>query len=136
MSSALGLTSTRGDEITVTQILFQDPFPDVAEPASWLSGDWPVADMVQFFLLTVVVIAISIMVYKVSKNFNVQYDPLLDGPSDAKPSELNGSRGNNMIGNTTSGLGHDGQEEDLYVKKLSDGARKKITNHREPDKRN
>lgn len=120
ISSALGIMEDRGDEIEITQIRFQDPYLTGTEAdgvAPWL----PVSDIIRYLFLATVLIVISWMVYRMSKNFNVEYDTLLSNGSQS-PESLNGA----SEGKYLDGKASDGEAEDFYGNKLSDEARLKM----------
>jgi flagellar M-ring protein FliF len=74
---ALGIQETRGDQIQVTQFAFQEPY--LEEPVDNTFFDEPISvmEIIRWTLISLVMITISILIYRVTKNFSPQYDPLL-----------------------------------------------------------
>ncbi|MEX0648324.1 MAG: flagellar basal-body MS-ring/collar protein FliF [Balneolaceae bacterium] len=118
MSTALGISGNRGDEITVTQIRFQDPFENDPAGGGWIQPI-PYSDIIKYVFLLIVLVAISVMVFRMSKSMGVEYGAFLE----------NSTNGKNHLGAGSEEKFIEGQsdnEEDFYEKKLSSDARKKL----------
>ncbi|HMB97226.1 MAG TPA: flagellar basal-body MS-ring/collar protein FliF [Balneolaceae bacterium] len=120
MSSAIGIDPARGDEVVVTQLRFQDPFADDTGTGGWLMQNLPISDIVRYLFLSVVMIVIAVMVFRMTKNFSVELDPLIAGSDKPEKSLKEGDKGKYLEGETAE------EEDDIYGKKLSDEARRKL----------
>jgi flagellar M-ring protein FliF len=68
IAAAIGIDANRGDELSVTQISFNDPLAFQTETSRPLiAGPIPVQDLIQFGILAVVFIVISILLLKTFK---------------------------------------------------------------------
>ena len=120
MSSAIGIDPARGDEVVVTQIRFQDPFADDTGTGGWLLQNLPISDIVRYLFLSVVMIVIAVMVFRMTKNFSVELDPLIAGNDNSGKSLKEEDDKKYLEGETTE------EQDDIYGKKLSDEARRKL----------
>lgn len=120
MSSAIGIDPARGDEVVVTQIRFKDPFADDPGTGGWLLQNLPISDIVRYLFLSVVMIVIAVMVFRMTKNFSVELDPLITGNENSGKSLKEGDEKKYLEGETTE------HEDDIYGKKLSEEARRKL----------
>ncbi|MEX1137476.1 MAG: flagellar basal-body MS-ring/collar protein FliF [Balneolales bacterium] len=122
MSTALGVVLERGDEITVTQMQFQDPYSLQPDEDGWLPQTIPYEDIIKYVFLTVAMIVIATMVYRLSKNVGIQYEPiLLDGVAGTGERLRPSPKGHLLKSDNT-----EVDDEDFYVQKLSDDARYKL----------
>jgi len=119
MSSAIGLNPQRGDQVVVTQIRFQDPFAGDPGTGGWIQS-LPVSDIVRYLFLTIIMIVIAVMVFRMTKNFSFEMDPLIAGKDNSKRSLDEHPEGKYLEGETEE------DADDLYGKKLSEDARKKL----------
>ncbi len=90
---ALGIQETRGDQIQVTQFPFQEPYLDEPVDENFFQEPISIMKIIRWTLISLVMITISVLIYRVTKNFTPQYDPLLATKSefDYQNNELSGS---------------------------------------------
>ncbi|MGF1670550.1 MAG: flagellar basal-body MS-ring/collar protein FliF [Balneolaceae bacterium] len=119
MGSAIGINVDRGDQLVVTQIRFRDPFAGDPGTGGWIQN-LPVSDIIRYFFLSVVMIVVALMVYRMTKNFSVEYDPLISGNDQQNKLLSESEKGKFLEGESAK------EEDDLYGKKLSEEARKKL----------
>jgi len=120
MSSAIGIDPSRGDQVVVTQIRFQDPFAEDPGTGGWFQQNLPISDIVRYLFLSVIMIVIAVMVFRMTKNFNIELDPLISGKERSQQSLKEGEEGKYLEGESTE------EQDDIYGKKLSDEARRKL----------
>lgn len=120
MASALGIQADRGDVLTVKQIQFKDHFSDTNYNDGFFSQPYSIFDIIRWVLLAGVIIAISVMVYRMTKNFSAQDDPLL-AKNQSSSNQLAEGEGERYLEGET-----EEPEDDIYTKKLSEEA-KEIT---------
>lgn len=119
LMGALGIQPQRGDQLVITQTRFQNNFQDVPEEQPFFTDPVSLFELVRWIIMAVVFLVVSVMVYRMTKNFNTAGDPLL-GKGEEKQKEMAESKQRYLEGET--GDGED--EEDIYQKKLSGEARK------------
>ena len=120
---ALGIDENRGDAVQVTQIQFMDPYIAEPEAETFFQEPISVMEIIRWSIMGVVMIAISFMIYRVSKNFQPQFDPLLATNSDFQ------HEGNELENPVTDAPMIEGMqteqavESDIYAAKLTEEAR-------------
>lgn len=118
MAAALGIEPGRGDVLTVEQIKFKDHFADTRSNEGWFTEPYSMIELIRWLVVAIVVIAVSVMVYRMTKNFSAQGDPLLANNSNAQNELEEGEEGRYLEGEGER------QEEDIYTQKLSEEAKK------------
>lgn len=124
---ALGIQEDRGDAIQVTQIQFMDPYVEEPGPETFFQEPLSIMDIIRWSIMGLVMITISFMVYRVSKNFQPQLDPLLATNTEFQ------HEGNELENPMTDASLLEGQtrepaiESDIYSAKLTEEA-KLLTN--------
>lgn len=119
LMGALGIQPQRGDRLVITQTRFQNNFQDVPEEQPFFTDPVSLFELVRWIIMAVVFLVVSVMVYRMTKNFNTAGDPLL-GKGEEKKKEMAESKQRYLEGETSDGE----DEEDIYQKKLSGEARK------------
>lgn len=116
MAGALGIDTERGDELTVKQIRFKDHFSDPAENQEFFQEPYSIFELIRWGIVAIVIIAVSVMVYRMTNNFNAQTDPLLQ--KNQSENELEeGEEGRYLEGETEE------TDDDIYTEKLSKEAK-------------
>jgi flagellar M-ring protein FliF len=117
MASALGIQEERGDVLTVQQIRFKDHFSNTNYNEELFQEPYSIFELIRWAIVAIVIIAVSVMVYRMTKNFSTQTDPLLMKNKQSSNELEEGEEGRYLEGETEE------TEEDLYTKKLSDEAK-------------
>lgn len=121
LRSAIGIVDERGDEVAVTQIRFQDPYVIDTGPDVW--GPWmPATEIIRYIFLALGMILFSWMIYRLSKNFSIDYDPLIADPQSSGQRLKSMSENNFLEGKSSD----ESEEDDYYGQKLSDDAKRKL----------
>ncbi len=116
MEGALGIQVERGDELTIEQIRFKEHFSDPANNQEFFQEPYSIFELIRWGIVAIVIIAVSIMVYRMTNNFTAQTDPLLQ-KNKAEDELEEGEEGRYLEGETEE------TEEDIYTEKLSDEAK-------------
>ncbi|MEX0779593.1 MAG: flagellar basal-body MS-ring/collar protein FliF [Balneolales bacterium] len=119
MSTALGIVPDRGDEITVTQMQFQDPYSLQSDEDGWMPQPIPYEDIIKYVFLTIAMIVIAAMVYRLSKNMGLQYEPILLEGEPGTGERLRPGLENRFLKADNT----ENDDDDIYVQKMSDEAR-------------
>ncbi|MDZ7772875.1 MAG: flagellar basal-body MS-ring/collar protein FliF [Balneolaceae bacterium] len=120
LMGALGIMPQRGDQLIITQTRFQNHFQDPPAEQPFFSDPVSLFELVRWIIMAVVFLVVSVMVYRMTKNFNTAGDNLL-GKGEEKQKAMAEKRQKYIEGETDD----DGElEEDIYQKKLSGEARK------------
>lgn len=80
LASSLGINPDRGDELTVTQVQFMDPFAFVTTDRPLIDGPIPVGEVIQFVVLAIVFLIISLLMMRTFKNMKGSYVQLQESP--------------------------------------------------------
>ncbi|MGD8428364.1 MAG: flagellar basal-body MS-ring/collar protein FliF [Balneolaceae bacterium] len=116
MSGALGIQPDRGDVLTVKQIKFKDNFSNANYNDGFFNEPYSMFELIRWGIVAVIIIVVSVMVYRMTKNFSVQADPLLSKQKRSR--ELaEGDQDRYLEGETEEA------NEDIYTQKLSNEAK-------------
>lgn len=121
VAGSLGISEDRGDQIVITQMIFLDPFINDGN-AGWLPQSLPYSEIVKYLFLSIVLIIVSVMIYRMTKNFSIDYDPLIENGRDQRNGAISG-RSEKVLAEKTE---DEDDEEDFYEKKMSKEARLKL----------
>ncbi|MEX0769869.1 MAG: flagellar basal-body MS-ring/collar protein FliF [Balneolaceae bacterium] len=124
LKGALGIVEERGDEVAVTQIRFKDPYVIDTGPDIW-GPLMPASEIIRYVFLAVGMIVFSWLIYRLSKNFSIDYDPLIADPQNTGE-RLEGMADRNYLDRKSS----EDEDEDLYGQKLSEDARRKLNSEK------
>jgi len=69
MIPALGIQEERGDQLNITQVKFTDPFANQKFDEKLFQQPFSIMEMLRWSVLAIVMTVISVMIYRVSKNF-------------------------------------------------------------------
>lgn len=116
MAAALGIQNGRGDVLTVQQIKFKDNYV-TGDDGQLFNDPFSTFELIRWIIIAIVVIAVSVMVYRMSKNFNMQADPLLANNKKKAPELADHERDLYIEGEQQQSA------DDLYTKKLTDEAK-------------
>lgn len=124
MIPALGIQEERGDQLNITQVKFTDPFASQKFDEELFQQPFSIMEILRWSILGIVVTVISVMIYRVSKNFKPELEPLFataEGHSTpARNMQANPQGEHKYIDqDTTPG----DQENDIYSEKLSQDAK-------------
>lgn len=118
MAGALGIQEERGDQLTITQIRFQDSFRDAPAEEPFYTDPVSLFELIRWIIMAVIFLVVTVMVYRMSKNFNLADDPLLTGQEEqGKAGELEEEERQRYL------EGESEDEEDMYTRKLSKEAK-------------
>jgi len=125
MIPALGIQEERGDQLNITQVKFSDPFASQKFDEELFQQPFSIMEILRWSILGIVVTVISVMIYKVSKNFKPELEPLFataDG-SITHPGDMEANRPDERkyIDQDTTTPGD--SENDIYSEKLSQEAK-------------
>lgn len=123
IAGALGISTDRGDLVAITQMEFQDPFIE-DDTASWLPQAIPYSEIIKYLFLSIVLVVVSVMIYRMSKNFSIDYDPLIENGRDPRKDSIGGRSGKELTEGSQEF--EDEEEEDFYEQKMSKEARRKL----------
>lgn len=87
LASSLGITPGRGDQLSVTQVQFMDPFAFVVSDRTLIDGPIPVADIIQFVVLAIVFLIISLLLMRTFKTMKEDLPPLEQESASASDSQ-------------------------------------------------
>jgi len=124
MIPALGIQEERGDQLNITQVKFTDPFASQKFDEELFQQPFSIMEILRWSILGIVVTVISVMIYRVSKNFKPELEPLFattDG-TVSHPGNTEEARENEhkyIDQDNTPG----DQENDIYSEKLSQDAK-------------
>lgn len=116
MASALGIQEERGDQLTITQIRFQDSFRDAPAEEPFFTDPVSLFELIRWIIMAVIFLVVSMMVYRMSKNFNLAEDPLLAKGEEERDREELEEEQRYLEGES-------GEKDDMYTKKLSPEAK-------------
>ncbi|PWN05172.1 flagellar basal-body MS-ring/collar protein FliF [Rhodohalobacter mucosus] len=126
IAGALGISADRGDLVAITQMEFQDPFIE-DDTAGWLPQAIPYSEIIKYLFLSIVLIVVSVMIYRMSKNFSIDYDPLIENGRDPQKDAIAGSRsGRELTEGSPEYEDEDDDQNDFYEQKMSKEARLKL----------
>ena len=116
MHSALGIQDQRGDELTITQIKFQDPYSLAPESGGFFGDSFSIYQTIRWALILIVAGIIGFMMYRTSQR-------MAEGGFDVNHllrNMANPTAANKFLEEKSE------PDEDIYAQKLSDEARKKL----------
>lgn len=117
MEGALGIREERGDQLSITQIRFQDSYRDTPGEEPFYTDPVSLFELIRYIVMAVIFLVVSVMVYRMSKNFNLGDEPLLSqGEKEKKDKELSEEEQRYLEGESSG-------EEDIYTRKLSEEAK-------------
>lgn len=72
LSTALGIKSERGDELTISQIQFKEPLADTKSNNVFFTDPVSTFEMFRWILVAIVTIVVVVMIYRTSKNMQTE----------------------------------------------------------------
>jgi len=124
MATALGIKTERGDELTISQIQFEDPFAEVESSPFIFTDPVSAFEIIRWVLVAIVTIVVVVMIYRTSRNINADNLKAQLSLAEKKKQQL----ADNTPEEEHKYLEGDTEEpeEDIYKQKLSNEAQAKL----------
>ncbi len=117
MEGALGIQEERGDQLSITQIRFQDSYRNAPGDEPFFTDPVSLFELIRWIVMAVIFLVVSVMVYRMTKNFSLGGEPLLaQGEKEEKEKQLSEEEQRYLEGESS-------EEEDIYTEKLSEEAK-------------
>lgn len=117
MAGALGIQPDRGDALTVTQVRFREPVVNTSYNEVLFSDPYSTFELIRWGLVALVIVVVTVMVYRMSRNFTAQTDALLMSEKGARTELEDKADRRYLEGETEEPAG------DIYTQKLSNEAK-------------